>query len=202
VAELQTPDGQPVEAAAAAVNQEFARAMSADVPEPAAPPKRAAPAADETAGAAPKRRGRPPKSDRPRTTSGGTSPAAAPALTSEQRAAGVAGLVQVSAGFCLAANRLTGSDAFQADAVTLATAAPEWGKAAAEVAAADPKFARIVDKVAAAGPYGALIQVSVSTALQLARNHRPAAQLPGTTDPAELIARAAEQQQGEMADAA
>jgi hypothetical protein len=186
VAELTTPDGKPAEVDPADTEREFARAMAADAPgdEPAAPPKRQEPAEQP----ARPRRGRPPKSEQARVTKG--TPATTPALTPVQRREGVKGLVQLGAGMCLVASKATGQDAFKADAITLASSAPEWADACVSVAESDPKFARVLDKVCAAGPYSALISVAVSTSMQLVRNHRPTAALPGTVAPAELIAQA------------
>jgi hypothetical protein len=189
--ELKTPAGDLVEAERSQVEVDFARAMAEDPAEAQAPPKRpVSPAGSQAGSAAPKRRGRPPKSEQPRVTA-----AAAAPLSDEQRAAGVAGIVQLGATLCGISSRVTGSAAFTADAITLANSAPDWGSAAAQVARADPKFARVVDKISSAGPYGALVTVAMATGMQLARNHRPDAQLPGTVPPAELIATAISEQE-------
>lgn len=196
MAELTTPDGTPVDPAAAAVNQEFARAMAADKPEPAAPPKRPDPAPAAAAEAVKRPRGRPRNADRPRVDA---KPAAA-VLSDDQRAQGVKGIVQIGAGVCLLASRSTataGPDgkridnpAFKADAITLATAADDLAQAAVDTAKADPRFAALVDKVCAVGPYGALLSAVIGVSGQLVRNHRPAAALPGTVDRMELIRQA------------
>jgi hypothetical protein len=194
VAELQTADGSAVDPGAAETEAAFAAAMAAD---PEAAPEAAPPKRQPAPGEPPRRRGRPPK-DKARVTAA-AAPAAA--LSDTQRAEGVRGLVQIAAGFAVVSSRITGSDAWKADAITLASSADAWAGACVQVARADPKFGRVLDRVVSAGPYGALITVAVSTTLQLARNHRPAAQLPGTTDPAELIAAAEAASAGEASPA-
>jgi hypothetical protein len=183
---LETPDGTPVDPNPpdpAAVNREFAAAMADDRPDPQAPPRRAAPNPPE--GAPPRRpRGRPPKEARPRTAAPA---AAAGPLTDDQRIAGVKGIAQVCAAIALMAGKVTGRDAYKADAVTIASAADDAAAAAVSCAAADPKFALALDKVCAAGPYGALITVAVGIGAQCTRNHRPALNIPGTVDPAKLL---------------
>jgi hypothetical protein len=182
---LETPDGNPVDVTVpdkAAVDREFAAAMADARPDPQAPPRRAAPIPPD--GAPPRRpRGRPPKEARPRTAA-----AAAVPLTDAQRTAGIKGIVQVTAAITLMAARATGKQAYRADAVTIASNADEVAVAALDVAHADPKFAAALDKVCAAGPYGALITVAVSIGSQCARNHRPSLKIPGTVDPAKLLA--------------
>lgn len=197
MAELVTPDGDPVAAEAEEVNRDFARAMATDSPEPAAPPRRPPDGPQPPA----RRRGRPPKDQRARTGGG----AATGPLSDADRAQGVKGVVQVGAGLCLLASRATakpGKDgkradnpAFKADAITLASAADELAGACVQTARADPKFAALIDKVAGVGPYGALITCAFGISAQLARNHKPTAHFPGTTDPAELIAQAGKQEQ-------
>lgn len=191
--ELVTPDGQPVDPAAEAVNTEFARAMAADPAEPAAPPKRPEPPPAE-----PKRpRGRPRKEDQARVTA---KAAPAAALTDKDRADGVRGLVQISAGLCLIASRATAkpdkdgvkvdNQAFKADAITLASSADDLAQACADTARADARFAAVLDRVCAVGPYGALLTAVLGVGTQIARNHRPGMAIPGTTHPADLIAGA------------
>lgn len=182
---LETADGTPVDVTPpdpAAVDREFAAAMSDDRPDPQAPPRRASPATPE--GAPPRRpRGRPPKQDRPRTAAA----AAAGPLTDDQRTAGVKSVVQIAAALTLLAGKATGKDAYKADAVTIASASDDLAGAAVDLAHADPKFAAALDKVCAAGPAGALITVVFGIGAQCTRNHRPALKIPGTVDPAELL---------------
>jgi len=187
---LETPDGTPVSvtpADPAEVDRKFAAAMAEDKPDGTAPPKREPGPAAETA--APKRRGRPPKSERPRIAP--AAPAEGP-LTDEQRTAGVKGITQIGASIALLAGKATGKDAFKADAVTIASASDDISAAAVQVAHADPKFAVALDKVCQAGPYGALITVMVGVGSQCARNHKPSLKIPGTVDPAELLKAQAE----------
>lgn len=197
---LETPDGTQLDTETAQVNQEFSRAMAADAKtDAAAPPKRPASAEPET----PRRRGRPPGSkNKSRVESRPAAPAAAAAgLSDDERATGVTGLVQIGAGLCLVAARSTGRRdpntgervdnlAFKADAITLANSAEDMAAAVVATAKADARFGALVDKVCQVGPYGALISVLTGVGMQLARNHRPAAALPGTVAPAELVAAA------------
>ena len=183
---LETTDGKPVDVTpidAAEVNAEFARAMADDGPDTQAPPKRT-PKPAPAEGEAPKpRRGRPPKAEQPRVTA-----KAGTALDNGQRASGVKGLVQITAGVALMLGKATKKDAFTADAVTIASAADEIADACVQTAMADARFAAALDKVCSAGPYAALITVGVGVVSQVARNHKPALKLPGTVDPAELLA--------------
>jgi hypothetical protein len=157
--------------------------------EPAAPPKKVP--AVVVPGEAPKRRGRPPKTDKPRVVSR----TAAGPLGDEQRIQGVKGLAQIGAGLFLMASKATKKDAYRADAITIASAADDLAQACVETAKADAGFAAALDKVCSAGPYAALISVGVGLASQITRNHRPALKLPGTTDPAEILKAADEQDQ-------
>jgi len=179
---LETADGKPVDVTPVsdAVNREFAQAMANDGPDTQAPPdRRSRPVAAE-----PKRKpGRPPKEAKARTTA-----APGPALSDRQRAEGVKGLAQVGAGLVLMAGKATGNTAFTADAVTIASAAEQIADACVQTAKADPKFAAALDKVCSAGPYAALITVMVGVGSQVARNHKPGLSIPGTVDPAELLA--------------
>lgn len=179
---LETVAGKPVEVAPAdpeTINAQFRQAMEDDgAPDEAAPPKRAPRAAESE----PKPRARTAKGDKSRTT-------ARPSVTLDdaQRAAGVAGLAQIGAGLALMYGKATGNLAFQADAVTIAGAAPQFADAAVQIARADPAFAARLDKVCASGPYAALIAVGVNVTLQCVRNHKPALALPGTVHPDELL---------------
>lgn len=176
---LVTPDGKAVDVGQ--VEQEFARAMSAPPAESVQDlPKRDPDAAKP----APKRRGRPPKDERARTAA----KAAVDPQSDAQRHSGVQGLVQLGAGLALMAGKATGQPAFQADAVVLATNAEAFADAAVATARADERFARVLDKVTAVGPYGALLSVAVGTGMQIIRNHKPSALLPGTVDPQQLLA--------------
>ena len=161
-----TPDGAPVGLDPADAEREFARAMAATDPEPAAPPKRSKPA-DGEAPKAP--RGRPPKSAR--------APQAVKKVPSPQddaaRKAGVQGLAQIGGLFCLMLDSRTPDSnvSFRADAITLANAAEPIADAVVEVAKNNAQFAAVLDKVTAAGPYTALIGVGFQVGAQLARNH-------------------------------
>jgi hypothetical protein len=187
---LTTEDGRAVDATAVAdtINAQFSQAMNSDQPETQAPPKRPDKTPDT---AAPKRRGRPPKSEQARTTAGPA--AAAGGLDDAARAKGVAGWVQIGAGLTLAAGRATGNAALYADAVTIASAAPQLADACVQVAKNDARFAAALDKVCSSGPYAALVSVGVSVGLQCLRNHRPGLALPGTVSPEYLLATAREE---------
>jgi len=202
--ELTDPDGNLVDAAGADTEREFARAMAADATGegPAAPPKRAAATAGDPAQPA-ARRGRPPKAERARVEGKGSKAPSGP-LGDDQRAQGVKGIVQIGAGVCLLASRAsartartpdgktvrTDNPAFKADAITLASGADDLAAACVETAKADEKFGALLDKIAAVGPYGALITAVAGIGGQIVRNHRPGVALPGTVDPAELLAEA------------
>lgn len=177
---LETTDGQPVAVDPDVVNQQFAASMAAE-PGPAekAPPKRQAPA--EGTVVKPKS-GRPPKGEKARTTA-----KPATVLDDGQRAQGVQGVVQLGAGIALMLGKATHKEAFTADAVTIASSAEQIADACVQTAKADPKFAAALDKVCSAGPYAALITVGVSIASQIARNHKPDLNIPGTVNPAELL---------------
>jgi hypothetical protein len=186
---LETPDGKPVEVTpvdADAVNAQFNAAMNDDGPDEQAPPKRQPKPSAEVEIAKP-RTARPPKAEKARTTSA----KAATALDDGQRANGVKGLAQIGAGITLLLGKATKdrakSDAFKADAVTIASAAGAIADACVQTAKADPKFAAALDKVCNVGPYAALVSVMVGVGSQIARNHKPDLKIPGTTDPAELL---------------
>ena len=176
---LETTGGQPVAIDPDAVNQQFAASMAADTgPAEQAPPRRQ-PVAEGTV-VKPKR-GRP-KEEKARTTARpGT------VLDDGQRAQGVKGLAQIGAGIMLLAGKATGKDAFKADAVTIASAADQIADACVQTAKADQRFAAALDKVCSAGPYAAMITVGVGVASQIARNHKPSLNIPGTVSPAELL---------------
>jgi hypothetical protein len=172
-----TPDG------AADTNARFREAMT-DEPGAAeqAPPRRT-PRAPVAAGDKPKR-GRPPKAAQARTAPA----AAAVPLSEEARVSGVIGLVQVPATLALVLGKATGNDAFTADALTISNAGPGLAQGCAEIAKHDPVFAARLDRVCSGGPYAVLIAAGVTMTLQLIRNHRPAASIPGTVHPDELLA--------------
>ena len=188
--ELQTTDGEKIEAARATINADFDQAMNTDEPQAAAPPrKQPRPAAPDAPPRA--RRERASKDDKPRTSPRG----AVATLTDEQRRTGAKGLAQVTAGVAMVAAKATGNMAFAADALTLVNHGDALADACVETAKASPAFAAALDKVCAAGPYAAMIGVGVAIVSQLARNHKPALAIPGTVDPSELLAAAAEQPQ-------
>ena len=181
MAELQTADGEKVEASRAGINADFDAAMNDDTQATAAPPRKERPAS--AAASTPKRR-QPRDAAKPR-----TSPRAACAtLTDEQRHQGAKGLAQVTAGVAMIAAKATGNMAFAADAVTIAESGDALACACVETAKASPAFAAALDKVCAACLYVALIGVGVSIVSQLARNHRPSLAIPGTVDPGQLLA--------------
>lgn len=176
--------GKPVDTDidADAVNRQFAAAMAATPGEGELPKRPETPPAPE----APKpRRGRPPKAEQPRTAGKSGS-----ALTDDDRAAGVKGWAQILAGMCAMAGRATGSPAWTADAVVIASAADDIAGACVQVAHADARFAAALDKVCSVGPYGALISVGLGIGTQVLRNHRPGMELPGTVHPDQLLAAA------------
>lgn len=179
--ELKTPGGDAVDLDAVkdAANSSFDQAMNSTEPAPApAPPKvERTPRADSK----PRTRAKPTRDEKPRTTP------KVSALSNEQRAMGVKGLVQVGAGLCLVADKASKGDAFKADAVTLASAADQIADACVQTAAADSRFAAALDKVCSAGPYAALVSVMVGVGTQILRNHKPAMALPGTVHPDELV---------------
>jgi len=180
---LETADGKPLDVAPVdteAVNRDFSRAMSDAPPAGQAPPKRQPKLPGDEA---PKpRQAKAAKDSRARATAkSGT------VLSDAQRAEGVKGLAQVGAGIALIIGKATKNDAFQADAVTIASHADEISDAVVQIAKSDPAFAARVDKICAAGPYSALIVVGISIASQCARNHRPSLSIPGTVDPAVLL---------------
>lgn len=197
MADLKTPEGKAVDldAVKADANSAFDAAMAGEAPEVPAPPKVTRTPKDD---ARPRTRRVPSKDEKPRTT------AKTPLLSDEQRAQGVAGLVQVGAGLCLVAKKATGKDAFQADAVTLASNAEQIADACVQTAKNDARFAAALDRVMAVGPYAALVSVMVGVGSQIVRNHRPSLSLPGTVDPAKLIKAQDEAaaQQKEVAGAA
>lgn len=180
---LETPGGKTVPIDVDAVNKAFDQTMNDDPPEKDAPPKRPAdPPAEERPKRTRQRRTREPKAEKSRTTAGASKP-----LTDEQRAEGVKGIYQVFAGLALMYGKGTGNPAFEADAMTLIRDADDTAAAVVSVAQTDAQFAARLDKVCGAGPYAAVIVVITNTTLQIARNHRPTLQLPGTVDPMELL---------------
>lgn len=186
---LETPAGKPVDVTPvdpAGIDAAFHQAMNDDGPDEQAPPKRQrrAPAADDGQEAKP-RRARATKADKPRTAA-----RAAVTLDDGARREGVKGITQIGAGVALMLGRATGKVAYAADAVILSQSAEQIADACVLTAAADPRFAAALDRVCAAGPYAALIGVGVSVGMQIARNHRPAVELPGTVHPDELLATA------------
>lgn len=176
---LETTAGKPVDVTPADTDAVFRSVMDADDgTDDQAPPKREPkpPAEDKPT------RTRTSKADRSRTTA---KPSVS--LGDAERAAGVQGLAQLGAGIVLMIGRATGNSAYQADAVTIVSAAPAIADAAVQVAKNDARFAAALDKVCASGPYAALISVGVSVGMQCMRNHRPSLALPGTVHPDELL---------------
>jgi hypothetical protein len=189
---LSTDSGRPLaeaSAADAAQARLAARIETAETErtEPAAPPKRAAaPAVTEKP-----KRGRPPgKRELPRTAS-----TALVVLSDAQRGKQVQGFAQVGAGLLLLTSKTRKSDALRADALTIAAHAEEIADACVETARVAPGFAAALDKICAAGPYAALVSVMFTVGTQCARNHKPGLELPGTVDPAKILAAAAEAEQ-------
>ena len=179
MAELQTTDGDPVEVTRTEINANFDAAMNDDPPAPAAPPRRqraADPPADRP------KRGRASKDEKPRADA-----KAAVTLTDEQRLQGARDLAQVTAGVAMVAAKATGNMAFAADAVTIVNHGDALAEACVETAKASPAFAAALDKVCAAGPYAALIGVGVAIVSQMARNHKPSLEIPGTVHPMQLL---------------
>jgi len=160
----------------------------ADTP---APPKKA-PREDQAA-EQPKRRGRPPKSQRARTETASApklSEAEQEALTAK-RAKSVAETAGMLAGGFLVAAKITGHDAFKADAYTFQALSPQIGDAAAEVAKYDPVMARFIDKSGGGKvtAYLGLATVALGLGSQLAANHglvKPG--FMNTSAPADIIA--------------
>lgn len=137
---------------------------------------------------APKRRTRPGKNERARTAQAVR--ASSPAVDQE-RSDGIKGLVQMSAAVCLVADSRTPDHdiSFQADAITLASAADQIADAVVATCKKSESFARVVDKVTQVGPYAALVGVVFSVGAQLARNHgMQAAEMMGAVPPEQLIA--------------
>lgn len=199
MAELQTPDGEQVEAAKAEVNARFDATMNDDAPAPASPPRKERPAGTADTPATRGKRTRQTRDDKPRTSSR----AAAVTLTDEQRHKGAKSLTQVTAGVALIAAKATGNMAFAADAVAITDNGDALADACVETANASPAFAAALDKVCAAGPYAALIGVGVAIVSQLARNHVPSLAIPGTVHPAKLLELPAPAAQAEeLAEAA
>lgn len=196
--DLKTPDGKPVPVAPAdedAVNRAFVAAMNDDGPDDKAPPKRQSRTESTRGGAKPRTaRARTTKAEKARTAASGR-----PALSDDQRTQGVAGLVQVAAAIPLMFGKATGSAAFTADAVTIASNADQITSAVVETARQDARFAAALDKVCSVGPYAALIGVAVSVGSQVVRNHKPSLALPGTVDPKQLLDAQA-QAEAEAAD--
>jgi hypothetical protein len=181
---LETPDGKPVGVTpvdADAINARFDSAMNDDGPDTQAPPKRQP---GDGGGEPRPRRQRQAREDKSRTTA---KPAAA-ALDDKARAEGVQGWAQIGAGIAMMLGKATKNEAYQADAITIASNAGQFADAAVQIAHADAAFAARLDRVCAVGPYGALIAVGVGVVSQCVRNHRPAAAIPGTVHPSELLA--------------
>ena len=192
MAELETTDGQQVEVTRTEINANFDAAMNDDPPAPAAPPRRQR-AADPPATAADRfKRRRASKDEKPRADA----KAAAVALTDEQRLQGAKGLAQVTAGVAMVAAKATGNMAFAADAMTIVNQSDALAEACVETAKASPAFAAALDKVCAAGPYAALIGVGVAIVSQMARNHKPSLEIPGTVHPMKLLQPPAAEDEG------
>lgn len=169
---LLTEDGAPVDVEA--LNQEFHAAMARPPvgdgePTAKAPPRKLPPDPD-----APKpKRGRPSAESKPRTraASATTADTRTPQKAAEDRAAGVAGIMQIAGGACLVAGQQGNSEALMCDAAVLGDFAQPYGEACASVAAANPAFARTLDKLISVGPFGALLTLTVQMGMQFASNH-------------------------------
>lgn len=185
---LQLPDGKPVSLDPVAdAERDFNRAMAANDPEPAAPPRRQKPADGDPEARPSRGRGRPPKSARaPQAVKKVPSP-----QTDAERKSGVQGLVQIGAAVCMLLDQRTPDSniAFRADAITLANASDPIADAVVEVARNNAQFAATIDRITSAGPYAALISVGFSVGLQLASNHGlKAAQMMGAHSPEAIVA--------------
>jgi hypothetical protein len=187
---LTTEDGAAVDIdALTAANQEFARSMAAppaDEPQTPAPPRK-------VEGATAKRRGRPPGgADKARSAKTATAPGTdtrTPQKASEERAAGIAGIVQTGGSLAalLGKNAKPENEALLADGVTLAMYAQPLGAAVADVADKDARFAKVIDRLCIAGPYSALMGVMFGMGTQLMANHSEK-KIPGTMTRAEVLA--------------
>lgn len=183
---LLTSDGKPLDVEN--IDQEFARAMASAPSDDIPAPPRLQP--EE-----PKARARRTTHDKPRTTTRAPRAKAddkarpASAELNKQRAEGVKGLVQLSAGMCLVADQRVKGDSFKADALTLSSSAESLADACVQTAIANPRFGALLDRVTNVGPYAALITVSLSVGAQLARNHGvAAAEALGAVAPETLLA--------------
>lgn len=190
MAELETPDGEQVEVTRTEINASFDAAMNSDAPAPAAPPRRQR-AADPPADRPRRGRASKDKDEKPRADA-----KAAVTLTDEQRLQGAKGLAQVTAGVAMVAAKATGNMAFAADAMTIVNQSDALVEACVETAKASPAFAAALDKVCAAGPYAALISVGVAIVSQMARNHKPSLEIPGTVHPMKLLQPPAAEDEG------
>lgn len=200
---LSTADGtalslDPPSNGDADTERAFAQSMAAKGSDDAsAPPKRTTRAKPEQ------------PAGRARTTSAKTRTASAAAeaqpLTEADVISGVKGLCQVAAALpALASKRVRDPNmqvALKADAITIVSASDDIARACADTAAADPKFAALMAKICQAGPYSALVMVTFGVGAQLARNHGFAS-LPGTEDPAKIVAIAEGRQEVPVASPA
>jgi hypothetical protein len=167
---LMTEDGQAISVDEAQL--EFARAMAA--PEPDEPAQKAPPRIDHDAPPPPRRRGRPPAAEKPRTRAKTAPPATdhrTPDKAASDRVEAVSGLMQIIGGGCLVVAQRNNDEKLLADAVVIGEAGRPMGEACASVAATNPKFAAALDKLTSAGPYAALLTVAVGLGSQLAANH-------------------------------
>jgi hypothetical protein len=205
--ELQTPEGATIAAPAAEGETQFARSMAAppasDSDAAAPPPRPDAPYGYKPDGTPKKAAGRPRRgakgdpADRARTTAaaGVSRETGAHTLGPDDAGrirTGILGYGQIGASLTAAGTRLAkteqGKIALTADSLTIVQIAPEFAEACVTTAAADAGFAALMAKVCALGPWAALLEVSSKLGMQLTRNHRPALQLPGTRDPADIVA--------------
>jgi hypothetical protein len=186
---LITPDGKPVDVKE--VDREFARAMAADPKDATDLPRKSA--ESDKAKTEPKRRARPGRNERARTTS---KKATAPSpQTDAERKAGVEGLVQIGAGVTLLVHQRTHDDAYMADAITLSNSSEMLSDAVVETAKHNARFAAVVDKVTAAGPYAMLTSAVLSVGAQIAANHKVIAPgLMGAVSREEVLASVQEPQ--------
>lgn len=157
------------------VDAEFARAMSAPPKEESS--KLDLPLKDKTeekAGPAKKAASKPRTTTKAAASKTAATPASAVSsaeLVSRRAEAGASTMHAAAMGATLAHN-LTGVEAFQADAVVLATSADAFGVACAELASVSKGFAKFLDSgTSTVGAYLLFGATVTSIGLQIAANH-------------------------------